>query len=436
MPGCPTIAGGIEIPANVDVTMSASFLTEEGEPDPHANAGSGYRLSGNGTAEPALTATSSSVTRVDAFSLALHGTSAASGSITLSLVHTRSGNVVWGPCSVPVSVVAPEATPAPWATVAASPQSSGGHFQDASFISDLKGFVIGAPGEVYYTGDGGISWEKRYEIPATSPASLFRSVAFVSETKGWVGDLNRFNNPVPGRSLWETTDGGRTWTNISNRISGPPVTGICGMWVIDANTIVGVGRWNGPAAFVKTQDAGATWQSVALAPLLTGAVDVFFFNAQSGLIAGARGVGNSVDEQNASRLVILATGDGGATWTERFVGSQLGAWSWKISFPTPTVGYIATQGPTTDPVILKTVDGGITWREISIEGVTVGFWGAGFSSALTGWVGGNDGVWETRDGGLTWSRVQWAGSQSINRFRMLANGSAIAVGKQIHRQAP
>ena len=371
-PGCGTVAGGIELPLNADVAVQASFLNAAGETDPVAIVGSAYRLAGENGADPAPSAASMSFTRTDAFSGTLRGSVAATATISFRLGHASSGATAWGPCTLALNVVAPETTPTPWSTIAGSPESDGSHFQDGSFLSSQQGWVIGAPGTVYYTADGGANWEQRFVTAPTASTSFFRSVAFVSETKGWVGDLNRFNNPDPERSLWETLDGGRSWTNISNRITGASVTGICGMWVVDASTVVGVGRWNGPAAFVKTQDGGATWQSVSLAPHLTGAVDVYFFDAQSGLIGGARGVGNSVAQQASSRVVVMATTDGGATWSERFVGSREGAWSWKISFPTPSVGYIATQGPTSGSVVLKTLDGGLTWREIEISGATDG----------------------------------------------------------------
>jgi hypothetical protein len=43
-------------------------------------------------------------------------------------------------------------------------------------------------------------------------------------------------------------------------------------------------------------------------------VDVFFFNADSGLIVGGNGVGSSLEEQGASQAVILFTADSGRTW--------------------------------------------------------------------------------------------------------------------------
>jgi photosystem II stability/assembly factor-like uncharacterized protein len=85
---------------------------------------------------------------------------------------------------------------------------------------------------------------------------------------------------ITDASLYETGDGGRTWSNISAPIQGAPVVGLCGMRVLGPNVILAVGRWNGPPVFVKstvsrdrgwvasfptlysTTDGGATWTAL------------------------------------------------------------------------------------------------------------------------------------------------------------------------------
>jgi photosystem II stability/assembly factor-like uncharacterized protein len=335
----------------------------------------------------------------------------------------------------PDTVSTPSSIALGWAELPASPVNANGHFQDAWFIDRNEGWVVSINGEVHHTTDGGATWEKLRES-VSNGSSLFRSVAFVSSTLGWIGDLNAFNNPEPSRALWETRDGGRTYQNITQKINGPVPVGICGLYALDGQNIYGVGRWSGPAVFIRTADGGATWQSVSLAPMMTGAVDVYFFDKLNGVIAGARGVGNSIPEQNSSRSVIATTSDGGQTWQERFVGSTTGHWSWKISFPSRQVGYVAVQGPGADYHILKTMDGGITWLEIQIPSVDGAFAGAGFISPTTGWIAAEDMAYETRDGGATWKRSRWVNGQSINRFRLFPSGGGFAVGPRIFKYTP
>ena len=337
------------------------------------------------------------------------------------------------PITDPVGTISPLA--ARWSELPNSPTSPSGHFQDVWFINASEGWVVSLIGDVHHTIDGGVNWETLRTGSNTAGSPFFRAVTFVSPTLGWVGDLNNFNNPTPGRALWETRDGGRTFENISNRITGVMPTGICGLYSVDATTIYGVGRWHGPAAFIKSTDGGATWQSKSLAPLMTGAVDIHFFDRQRGIIAGARGVGSTPAEQTSSRTVIAMTTDGGETWTERFVGSGTGQWSWKISFPTPLIGYVAVQGPSTDMTVLKTTDGGTTWTEIKL-GISASGWGSAFISESTGWITGGDAAWETTDGGARWKKSLWTKGQSVNRVRILPSGVAYAAGSRVFKLAP
>jgi photosystem II stability/assembly factor-like uncharacterized protein len=219
--------------------------------------------------------------------------------------------------------------------------------------------------------------------------------------------------------------------NINDRVTGPDPVGLCSLWSVDAQTIYGVGRWDGPAVFVRTADGGQSWESVSLGPALTGAVDLYFFDRMNGIVVGGRGVGYTPQEMAASRTVVLGTNDGGRTWSERFVSNRQGYWAWKISFPTPRIGFVATQGLSRPGVILKTIDGGQTWREILVPG-SLAFAGIGFIDSLHGWAGDINGAMETTDGGETWARVPWAGHDFINRFRVLDRDLAYALGEQVY----
>lgn len=331
----------------------------------------------------------------------------------------------------PAAAVTAVPRPVGWHLLPRSPRDTNGHFQDAAFISPLEGWVVNIPGTVYHTGDGGLTWDLRFVSPVGVAGTVFRSVAFANAADGWVGDLNGFQTPDPARALWETTDGGRSWTNITTRVSGPTPVGVCGMRRLPGGTLVGVGRWSGPAVFVRSDDDGASWTSVDLAPLLTGAVDVHFFDPMRGIAVGGRGVGNTLEAQDTSRTVVIGTEDGGVTWEERFVGSARGSWAWKISFPTPAIGYVATQGPRPGGIVLKTTDSGRTWTEIDLP-TTSSFSGIGFVTPLRGWVGGGA-LLETSDGGVTWQPAGWAEAGDVNKFVVLSDTLAYALGRRIYR---
>jgi photosystem II stability/assembly factor-like uncharacterized protein len=206
--------------------------------------------------------------------------------------------------------------------------------------------------------------------------------------------------------------------------------GVCGIWVASPQVIYAVGRWSGPPILVRSVDGGRTWRSSSLAPLATGLVDVHFFDDRHGLVVGGDGVGPEPAQQESSHTVVLMTDDGGDSWRVVYRGPTAGKWAWKISFPTPQVGYVSTQGPTLDGTVLKTTDGGVTWTALAV-GAPEGFSGIGFATTSLGWVASDTTVYETRDGGATWARI--ALGRSINRFRFLGDTAGYAAGLTVYR---
>ena len=335
-------------------------------------------------------------------------------------------------CSSDRSPVEPELPPdsiaeSGWQVVPTAPMSPPfARHDDLFFLDPSLGWLVNTRGEVFRTQDGAGSWTLIHNQANT----FYRAVGFATAAKGWLGNLNFFNNPTPDNALFETADGGVTWTNITTRIIGAKPVGICGIHVLDPQTVFAVGRWNGPAAFVRTFDGGATWQGVDLSLLATGLVDVYFFDRQDGIIVGGVGVGNAPAAQDSSRTVILATRDGGSTWERRYLSTRQGKWAWKISFPSRQVGYVSTQGPTPDGVVLKTVDGGQTWTELAAA-PGYGFSGIGFISDLVGWVAADTTAFATTNGGADWHQVKLG--RNVNRFRFLSPALGLAAGEVVYR---
>jgi photosystem II stability/assembly factor-like uncharacterized protein len=318
-----------------------------------------------------------------------------------------------------------------WHTLANAPLAEG-RFDDVFFINPSVGWIVevGAS-KIYKTIDGGESWDEVLDGGDAFGYHVgFRCIGFVDDQLGWSGNLNFHNNPIPGRSLFETRDGGDTWENISDRITGFDPAGICGLWVVDSQTIYGTGRWNGPPVFVKTIDGGMNWSSEDMRPLVTGLVDVFFFNPDTGFVVGGHGVGSSLEEQRFSKAVILYTEDGGDFWRAVYHGTDDGYWCWKISFPSRKIGYVSTQGDVNPQHVLKTIDGGLTWDEITI-GQGSGFSGIGFISDSLGWVAA-DLAHATANGGASWEPVDNIGRR-INRFRIYSDTLGYAVGRTVYK---
>jgi photosystem II stability/assembly factor-like uncharacterized protein len=274
--------------------------------------------------------------------------------------------------------------------------------------------VVNGPGIINRTTDGGASWELQVDTP-----SYLRSAGFVDTLRGFVGSLD--GPPL----LYSTTDGGEQWTPIFD-VPPPQPTGICGIWVVNEQVAYACGKYDGTSArVIKTTDGGASWTSMDLAPLATRLVDCFFFDADRGFVVGGIGAGD------ARRAVVLATTDGGATWTTRYTTNQMPEWCWKISFPTPTVGYISIERFSGATNFLKTTDGGETWQEIFFRNNYI-VQGIGFATPDLGWIGGPTGpTYETTDGGASWHLAGFG--VHINRFRFLGPSIGYAAGSTVYK---
>ena len=316
-----------------------------------------------------------------------------------------------------------------WKILNSTPQSNE-RFDDIFFINEFSGWICSDAGEVYHTSDGGNSWT----FLAKKDSIWFRCIGFANAQKGWIGNLNHGNN-LPGKALFETTDSGLTWSNISGRIQGVPVPALCGIWVVNENTVFALGRWSGPAVFVKTLDSGTTWISTDMSSLASGLVDAYFFNENEGFVVGTKG---DVSD-GTSQSIILFTDDAGQTWQSKYLGDHIGEFCWKIQFVGRDVGYVSTEGANAEGAIIKTIDGGQSWTRIKI-GDKVQLEGIGFISPDRGWVGCSPtgDIYSTSDGGQSWRKFNLG--KGINRMRVINSKLIFAsggdLGAQVYKWTP
>ena len=347
------------------------------------------------------------------------------------------------------ALVAPASAQAPgapvWEELAASPYNSY-RSEDVFFLGPRGWAVTGVGGgRAYRTLDGGATWAETARL-----GDYLRAVGFATPDVGWVGVL--FSQTT---QLYETRNGGLSYTDVTARIR-PALQrgqGICGLWVVDAQTVYAAGQYSSPAYILKTVDGGATWTNTPMAPLVDELIDIRFFDAQHGLAVGGTGPASN------SRARIIGTDDGGRTWTVRHTVPTLNAVGWKLTFPTRLVGYASVERFTNDPdggqdaIVLKTLDGGRTWAEIRVpDGGSLQ--GIGFATPDMGWISGRGRTSVTTDGGLTWARVTPArtgtretdpvapGGQldgDVNRFRFAedaaGNLTGYAAGHRLYRLA-
>ena len=119
---------------------------------------------------------------------------------------------------------------------------------------------------------------------------------------------------------------------------------------------------------------------------------------------------------------------------------------WKMSWPSPTVGYVSLQqnGTMTNHIFYKTTDGGNTWVSNGVPLATIGltsfYWqGVGFINTNEGWAGGDSATspyannfLQTVDGGASWTRIGYTDSRRINRIRFMNSSFGYAAGVNLH----
>ena len=301
--------------------------------------------------------------------------------------------------------------------------------QDDIFFTDPDhGFYVNGGGLIYKTADGGKTWTEKLKQPGT----YFRAVGFANERHGFAGNLgpDYFPGVTDFTALYETEDGGDSWhpsTAASAKL--PKGAGVCAIDVLknkfinaghlDERTIIHVaGRVGGPAYMLRSVDEGRSWTSIDMNAWTSMVLDVKFFDANTGIVAGA-----SDGEIEKSHARILRTTDSGKSWTKVYESARPFENTWKVSFPTPETGYVTIQNYDEDPknvrrYVAKTTDGGKTWRELPlVDDHEQSEFGVAFASADVGWVGARKGGYETLDGGKTWRFVDMG--RAVNKIRLL-----------------
>ena len=316
-----------------------------------------------------------------------------------------------------------------------------GKQDDIVFVTPELGWYCNGSGRIYRTLDGGFSWVEQVHQPGT----FFRCLAFVDSLRGFAGNVGPgyFPGVTDSVPLYETRDGGATWTPVTT-IHGPSPPGLCAIHVSrvaaaagrPARTVVrAAGRVGGPAFLLTSEDGGDTWESRDLSAQCGMVLDLEFVDASTGILSAA-----TTADAKTSNALILRTTDGGASWTPRYRSTRPYELTWKSSFPTREVGYVTIQSYDPDStvvrrVVAKTVDGGVTWKEIPLaDEFKLREFGVGFIDERTGWVGGSTTGYGTSDGGATWQPV--AMGRAVNKIRLVKTARGFvgyAIGVDVYK---
>jgi photosystem II stability/assembly factor-like uncharacterized protein len=253
-----------------------------------------------------------------------------------------------------------------WEARTGDPSLSSAYLSDVRFADDHNGWavgLVGGTGLIMHTSDGGLTW-------VSSP--------FVESPYLYCMDvLDSLNLWIGGASIWNSTDGGQSWSLSSAPQLGPWFHLIAvNPQVIFASSLY---------FLVRTLDGGETWEDYYIGDDLDPC-DISFVDENNGWMAQCYGEAPGY---------IRRTTDGGATWTVQLEHE----WPMTVvSFVDANNGWATGWGDS----VYHTTDGGESWSA-QYSGMSLDPTAMQFVDNQTGWVMNSyEGFVYTTDGGNTW----------------------------------
>lgn len=279
-----------------------------------------------------------------------------------------------------------------------SEEACGTSLRSFSFLDARSGFVetegSGPQDEdLLWTDNGGASFEPR-SLPPLLHAAKKGPVKFISPSVGVVA----INGGEPAGQIWRTTDGARSWSQVAS--STEPlaaitfVTPLVGYAVGEKDTML------------RTEDGGQTWRSMGLQlPARTPVRDLLDISC-----AGIDTCLMAAAASGSYSSTIMRTTDGGLTGqpTSAFVGSSANLWVLAVASTQP--GSAVAVG--SDGATSVSDDGGTTFATQASETVDFGdvFEQARIrlgASPLEAYIPAEYGrLARTKDGGLSWELLR------------------------------
>ena len=302
------------------------------------------------------------------------------------------------------SIIATTDGGASWSTEDSGYAASDAILSSVCFVDADHGWAVGSDDSaavIVATTDGGATWNAQDATGAGDNAWL-SSVSFVDANHGWAVGSSLDYDSGPALVILATTDGGATWNSQDHG----PVKVLDGMEELNAVTFVSAERgWavgdTGGAPdeapiILATSDGGVSWRAerAGATSIYGGLYSVSFSDAKCGWAVGGAG------GEQVGPPVILATRNGGATWSAQkaprvdsdsflnavsFVDAKRG---WAVG--DANRGYDVHGSPRYAPGILATRNGGATWsaQDATSVGAQGELWSVYFADAAHGWAVG------------------------------------------------
>ena len=280
-------------------------------------------------------------------------------------------------------------------------------YMTALSVSNSTNAIIGGyGGTIYYTKDGGDTWNKGNN----NNQEFIHSITHISADSAYA-----FGNYG---IILLTTDGGENWTQISGDIS----TSLYGVYF----TSPSIGYAAGLSGFstlkvYKTTDAGENWNVVyvdsSFSPSNAFFNSIFFIDDMTGFIAGSK---------------FIRTIDGGMTWNELNAGvSSSNPIFLDVYFVNNNLGFAVYRDPATGDGAIKTTDGGDMWDPININNDKHDKQYVYFADENLGFISGNSTLYRTTDGGDSWDTLAVGhNNQNLNSKVTFINSTTGFFGKK------
>src|SRR4030095_14964670 len=208
------------------------------------------------------------------------------------------------------------------------------------------------------------------------PGHHLYAIFMLNENTGWAG-----GGTSATADLLKTTNGGSNWYPQPLPTS-PGLGGITGIYFLDANIGIAV---DGIGAIIKTTDGGITWvlQRYNLSYQFN---DIHMIDTSIAYAVGS---------------AIFKTTNGGINWNLIF-NPPASNNQWDCYFFDANTGIVVGARA----YITRTTNGGSSWQQIIANGGFVGdsdLYALDFRTLQLGFIGGNNGIFlKTTTGGLNW----------------------------------
>ncbi len=293
-------------------------------------------------------------------------------------------------------------------------QNSDAWFYGCFFLNDQQGWVVGW-NEVYYTYDGGQTW---YSQNLPNPLGLGANEAFfINQDTGWiVGDY---------QTIYVTYNGGEEWL-VQNHYVLANHKCFQDVYFYDAlhGMAVGGGLTSSLSIVMKTDDGGVNWEEISI-PGNSDLVNVFYtedgywwisdedsklyksndcgmnweiISIEYGYLQKLHFFNNdtAILLDNSGKICI--TNDAWNTWdvTNNYYGLSLNAMDFCDEMNGIAIGW--------ETETIKTNNGGYNWEKVSNDFIKIAFFDVSNGWMINGYP--NKNLLHTNDGGTSWNFVE------------------------------